>query len=190
MSGRANYATFDVNQLETVNQAVSVAEEMVSNFYKLSASQMRHLDYDIRTVSRLDPGEIVQDHFAQIRKYRAQKKDSLLESEARDFYLICLQDHAILSALDRFSGLRLYPFVLYIVCHELIHVVRFRRFLQHFHVSLEKRQVEEIRVHHITREVLRDSGVGDMAAVFGFYRQWQEAFEKMSEITAGQEDTG
>ena len=174
--------TFDADQITAVNQAVAVAEELVSNFYKFSDSQMRQLNYDIKTAAQLAAHEIVDAHFAQIVRYRAQKKDSLLEVDATDFYLICLQDHAVLSAVDRFSRPALYPFMTYIVCHELIHVVRFRRFLQHFQVAPEERQLEEIRVHHATREMLRRANIDDMGPVFEFYGKWQEAFEEMGEI--------
>jgi len=173
---------FDECQLDSVTQAVGVCEEMVSNYYKLSDSQMLQLNYDIRTASRLAAHEIVDAHFAQIVRYRARKKASTLKTEAEDFYLVCIQDHAILDAIDRFPALSLYPFMLYIVCHELIHVVRFRRFLQHFHVPQEERQFEEIRVHHETREVLRQSRAQNLDAVLTFYGQWREAFEQMDEI--------
>ncbi len=181
-------ATFDSQQMALVNQAVGVAEELVSNFYKFSNSQMRQLNYDIKTASQLAPHEIVEAHFAQIVRYHAQKRGSLLETDAADFFLICLQDHAILAAVERFNGLRLYPFMIYIVCHELIHVVRFRRFLQHFHVPSEERQIEEIRVHQQTREMLKKANIDGMEAVFGFYGKWQEAFEEMDEIAANRVD--
>lgn len=172
----------------SVNQAVVVAEELVSNFYKFSDSQMRQLNYDIKTLSQLAPHEIVDAHFAQIVRYRTQKKDSLLETDAADFYLICLQDHAILSAVDRFENLNLYPFMIYIVCHELIHVVRFRRFLQHFQVPPDERQIEEIRVHHATREMLKKANIDGMDPVFAFYGKWQEAFEQMDEVVTNGND--
>jgi hypothetical protein len=187
VAGSTAHKKFDPQQLISVNQAVAVAEELVSNYYKLSDTQMRQMNYDIKTASQLSPHEIVKAHFAQIVRYRAQKKDSLLETDASDFYLICLQDHAILSAVKKFKQLRLYPFMLYVVCHELIHVVRFRRFLQHFHVPPEERQREEIRVHHVTREILKPVQTSDMDLVFEFYHKWQEAFEQMDEILADQD---
>lgn len=188
VTGSTLHKEFDSLQMITVNQAVDVAEEMVSNFYKLSDSQMRQLNYDIKTASQLAPHEIVKAHFAQIVRYRAQKKGSLLETDAKDFYLICLQDQAILSAIKKFGQLPLYPFMLYVVCHELIHVVRFRRFLQHFHVSPEERQLEEIRVHHATREILKPASISGLDSVFEFYHKWQEAFERMDEIVADHDD--
>ncbi|MFO8112758.1 MAG: hypothetical protein R6T92_09655 [Desulfosalsimonadaceae bacterium] len=188
MAEGIEHAKFDAPQMAAVNQAVGIAEELVSNFYKFSNSQMRQLNYDIKTASQLAPHEIVEDHFAQIVRYHAQKRDSLLETDAADFYLICLQDHAILDAVKRFSQLRLYPFMVYIVCHELIHVVRFRRFLQHFHVPTDERQLEEIRVHHATREMLKKANIEAMEPVFAFYGKWQEAFEQMDEIMVNRDD--
>jgi len=183
MTRPATLPQFNPDQVNTVTQAVVAAEELVSDFYKLSLGQMRQLNYDIKTSAELSSQEIVELHFAQIIRYKAHKIDSLLETDADDFYKICLQDHSILSTLERFDRLRLYPFMLYIVCHELIHVVRFRRFLQQFHAPPEQRQKEEIRVHHLTREVLEKIRISDMDGVFGFYRQWQQAFHETEEMT-------
>lgn len=179
----ATKVQFDPDQLYTVNQAVDAAEELVCNFYKLSVTQIRQLNYDIKTAAQLVDHEIIEPHFAQIIRYRTRKIDSLLESDADDFYKVCLQDHSILSALKEFEFLRLYPFMLYIVCHELIHVVRFRRFLQHFHAPPDHRQKEEIRVHHLTHEVLGKIRISDLEPVFEFFRQWQQAFNETEEMS-------
>ena len=182
MTGSGARIEFDSRQLLTVNQAVCVAEELISDFYKLSDSQLRQLNYDVKSRSQLAAHEIVDAHFAQIVRYRARKKDAVLETDATDFYLVCLQDHVILDTIERFMALRLYPFMLYVICHELVHVVRFRRFLQNFHAPPEERQQEEIRVHHITRRILRNSHTDGMEPVFDFYGDWQVAFDQMSEI--------
>lgn len=181
MSSKKQYEKFLPDQLMEVNQAVDVSEELIANYYKLSVSQMRQLNYDIKTLGELEPHEIVDAHFAQIVRYRAQKKNSSLETEADDFYKICLQDHNIIEALKISHGLTLYPFMVYITCHELIHVVRFRRFIQHFHAPADQRQAEEIRVHQLTRHLLGQSGVSDLDPVFGFYSKWQDAVSNLDE---------
>ncbi len=175
---------FDLDQMLIVNKAVGVSEELISNYYKLSASQMRQLNYDIKTLGQLESREIVETHFAQIVRYMARKRDSLLETDADDYYKICLQDHSILATLEQSPQLHLYPFMLYIVCHELIHVVRFRRFLQHFDVAPEERRKEEIRVHHLTREVLSKGRIAEITPVLEYYIKWQEAFFEMDEFAA------
>ncbi|MGM0451788.1 MAG: hypothetical protein ACQERN_01300 [Thermodesulfobacteriota bacterium] len=176
---------FSQKQLGTVNQSVETAEELVSNYYKLSGSQMRHLNYDIKTASHLVPHEITDVHFAQIVRYKVQKKDTLLETEADDFYKICIQDPVIIKALEQMPSLRLYPFVLYVVCHELIHVVRFRHFLQHFHATPQQRQTEEAKVHHLTHRILENATIAHVGPVFQFYEKWHQAFYDMQASDAG-----
>ena len=41
----------------------------------------------------------------------------------------------------------LFSLVVYIATHELIHIVRFSKFLQNFHASPDEKQAEEKRVH-------------------------------------------
>lgn len=179
MSCEPTGRVFGPEQLSTVNRSVEMAEELVSNYYKLSGSQVRQLNYDIKTAADLVANEITTVHFAQIVRYKAQKKDSLLETEADDFYKICIQDPVVIDALEKGRQLQLYPFMLYVICHELIHVVRFRRFLQHFHAPAEQRQAEEARVHHLTHRILDKAGIAHVAPVFRFYEKWHQAFYEM-----------
>ncbi|MBS3757245.1 MAG: hypothetical protein KGY61_01125 [Desulfobacterales bacterium] len=165
---------FTPHQLEMVTSAAAMAEELVSNFYKLSSSQLRRLNYDIKTLADLSPMEIVSGHFAQILKYKLKKRDVLRETEAEDFYKICLQDHSILTALEAHPDLQFQSFLLYIVCHELIHVVRFRRFLQQFQASAAERIAEEQRVHAKTNEILSNLSIDGIAEVLKFYENWRD----------------
>ena len=80
-----NLDSFDRPQIETVNNAVSMAEELVSNYYKMSASQWLRQRYDIKTLKDLEPAEIVHGPFAQIIRYRGQPKDCSLGSPRLDF---------------------------------------------------------------------------------------------------------
>jgi hypothetical protein len=166
---------FSQDQMSLVSQAVDVAEDMVSDYYKLSATQMRKLNYDVKTVADLDPSEIVADHFAQIVRYRAEKTGSLLNTSSEDFYKICIQDHSILKVLKNCPWLGMYPFLIYVICHELVHVVRFQRFEQHFHVPDDQKQNEEIRVHQITHQILSRQHINAIEPVFEFYENWRIA---------------
>ena len=159
-----------------------MAEELVSNFFKMSATQWLRPKYDVKTLIDLAPSEIVDGPFAQIIRYVGQRKGSSLGSETYDFYKICLQDHNILAALNAFSELQLLPFSLYIVCHELIHVIRFSKFLQSFDASDEQRLEEETRVHDKTRSILEKASVDGMEAVFAFYKAWEGPLDHVTDL--------
>jgi hypothetical protein len=165
---------FNTNEIQVVNQSVELAEELVSDHYKLSTSQLSRLNYDIKTLQELTSEEIVADHFAQIVRYAAKRKDTLLDTSVKDFYKICLQDHAILATVNQNSELNLLAFVLYIVSHELIHVIRFRHFLQHFDAPVNERLSEEIRVHAETHDVLNRIKIDGLQPVLNFYQNWRK----------------
>ena len=164
--------TFSAGNLRVINQAVELAEELVSNHYKMSANQWLRGRYDVKTLTDLSDQEIVHGPFAQIVRYQARKRDAMLGSSSYDFYKICLQDHNILSTLSKSSGMQLLPFSLYILTHELIHIVRFGKFLQSFDASEEEKLAEETRVHDKTHQILKTVNVSGIEEVFQFYFQW------------------
>ncbi len=173
-------SAFNPVQLGIVNEAVVMAEERVIDFYKMSDSQWVHLRYDVKTLSDLETHEIVDGPFAQVIRYEGKLRGHQLGSSAYDFYQICLQDHSILSALDQFPDLEIFPFALYIVTHELIHIVRFSKFLQNFDASDTEKMAEEIRVHEHTHEILSSARVSGLGNVFEFYKKWRMPFDQLS----------
>lgn len=163
---------FNRKQIRLVNEAAEMSEELVSNFYKMSASQWLHRRYDIKTLSDLKPEEIIHGPFAQIMRYEGKHKDTSLGSSTYDFYMICVQDHAICNVLDQSSQIRLLPFALYIISHELIHIVRFTKFLQGFDVPADEKMAEESRVHKTTQAILKSIRLPGMPDVLEYYNKW------------------
>jgi hypothetical protein len=147
---------FSPDQIKIVNNAVAMAEELVCNFFKMSVNQWLRHRYDIKTLADLGKNEMVDGRLAQILLYEGQPKDAPLGSSAYDLYKICLQDHVIISTLKISSGLDLFPFALFIVTHELVHIVRFSKYLVNFYASPEEKIEEEARVHEKTHEILSE----------------------------------
>lgn len=168
---------FRPEQIKIVNNAVAMAEELVSNYYKMSASQWLGPRYDVKTLAELNREEIIDGPFAQIIRYKGQRKNTSLGSATYDFYKICLQDHTIQSTIKASPGIALFPFALYIITHELIHIVRFSKFLQSFDASPEERMVEEKRVHHKTHEILKPVRITGLPNVLEFYQDWHLPYE-------------
>jgi hypothetical protein len=173
---------FSSEEIRIVNDSVVVAEELVSNAYKLSASQLLRLNYDVKTLVDLTDQEIVDDHFAQILRFTEKKKNDLLDASIKDFYKICLQDHSIINVLKQYKKLDLFAFMLYIVSHELIHIIRFRRFLQHFDAPLSEKNDEEIRVHAKTHDILFKVKIDNLKPVLKFYENWRQASHNLSDV--------
>jgi len=172
---------FKSEQLDTVNNAVAMAEELVSNAYKMSENQWLRRRYDVSTLSELAQDEIVDGPFAQVIRFSGRLKGSSLGSSAYDYYKICLQDHSILGALKQSPDMRQFPLVLYITTHELIHIVRFSKFLQSFDASPEETLAEEKRVHAKTRNILIPVKVAGLTKVLEFYGKWHQPIEGIRE---------
>jgi hypothetical protein len=165
---------FSKDHIHVVNESVAMAEELVSEYYKMSASEWLQPKFDVKTRVDLSSEEIVTGPFAQVVRYEGQLKDASLGSSSYDFYKICLQDHEILAALAKFQRLKLLPFTLYILTHELIHIVRFSKFLQSFNAKPEERMAEESRVHELTHDILCQVSIDGLTDVLKFYIQWRE----------------
>ncbi len=164
---------FNENQIEIINNSMAFAEELVSEHYKMSAGQWLRGRYDVKTLADLTSDEVVHGPFAQIIRYEAKKKDTSLGSSTYDFYKICLQDHSILAALARTPEMQLFSFSLYILTHELIHIVRFGQFLQNFNATEDEKLEEETRVHEQTYKILKPLRVPTITEVFHFYINWR-----------------
>lgn len=156
-----------------------MAEELVSNHFKMSASEWLRPKYDVKTLVDLAPEEIVHGPFAQIVRYEGHHRNTQLGSGVFDYYKICLQDHAIHATLKKTATLELFPFCLYIVTHELIHIVRFSKFLQRFDASPSEKLSEEKRVHENTHQILDTVQISGMLDVFNFYKRWRQPLEGM-----------
>ncbi|MFO7708089.1 MAG: hypothetical protein R6V84_07930 [Desulfobacterales bacterium] len=172
-------AAFTPGQLSSITQAVRISEELVSNRYKMSTGQWLRPKYDLRTLAELEPGEIIDGPFAQIIRYKGQPQRASLGSATYDLYRICLQDHTIMEALNRRTDLELLPFAVYITTHELVHIVRFSRFLQGFDASPDERLAEEMRVHERTHGILSAVRLRGLPEVLDFFKDWRASCEKI-----------
>ena len=183
MEKKTSRSTFKKNELTIVNNSVAMAEELVSNHYKMSASQWLRRRFDVETLSGLTEDEIVDGPFAQIIRYEGKLQGGVLGSSAYDFYKICIQDHAILNILSMHPEIELSPFALYVVTHELVHIVRFSRFLQNFKASDIEKFDEERRVHGITHDILNPVKTHGLDIVLDFYSTWRTPFDGLKSIS-------
>ena len=160
---------FEAQEIGILAQAISVSEELISDSYKISTSEWKRYRYDIQSLKDLDEEEVTDIAFAQIRRYFRRPGDRTRGSEPGDFFKICIQDHVIRRAVERDRQIGLFPLTAYIVIHELIHVVRFAKFLQRFDSTVAEQDAEETRVHFLTYDLLqktRIQGLPEVLAVF------------------------
>jgi hypothetical protein len=163
---------------ELLQEAAVIAEEVISDFFKLSASHWRRARYDILTLEGLRDEEISPHAHALVAKYDGRPQNRELRSSFFDFYRVCLQDHNILKTLSSRDQLAFAPLLLYIVTHELVHIVRFSQFLALFEAPEEEKQQEERRVHDLTRKILAPLNFSELAPVMRYYEDyWQGGWQ-------------
>ncbi len=84
-----------------------------------------------------------------------------------DFYRIQLNDPGILGAAERENiAADLYPFLVYIITHELVHLVRLSSIVDDRRHVEAAPECEEARVQQVARQVLARSGHRGFDAVF------------------------
>ncbi|MBM4286161.1 MAG: hypothetical protein FJ128_13100 [Deltaproteobacteria bacterium] len=145
---------FRADHTGMLREALVIAEEMTSDYFKLTQAHWLRARFDVSTLAGLKQQEIAPDALAVVAKYHGRRAGRSLSSATFDFYRICLQDHNILRLLTERRGLCLLSLLSYILTHELVHIVRFSQFAVSFEASAEERGREEQRVHALTRNIL------------------------------------
>ncbi len=168
-AGRSRVAegswVFGERELRKVHAALGTAEELTSRFYCIPEREWPRFPYELATRATEPPLE--DWAFADVVRVVAP---SPVASRFPERYRIRLRDDAILAAVNRPGrpvGLR--ALLLYVLTHELVHVVRFGSGIAPYDVDPDGRGVEEARVHGITRRVLgplRDAGVEAVARLY------------------------
>jgi hypothetical protein len=143
---------FSAPQRSLVFQALDEAEERTSDYYCIPPFRWEQLRYDLLT--RADHGwePLPESMLARVRCL--QRIDP---SRPFDFYRIELDDRSILSAASRenLAG-DLYPFFVYILTHEMVHMVRLSSILAN-DLSFSFNETEEQRVQRVARKILGGS---------------------------------
>ncbi len=165
------YLAFEEKNIESLSEALDIAEDKTGDYYKFSFCQWKRHHYDVKTLMSLAEDEISSYAFALLNKSSRIIEDYESKTKTRDFYFICLQDHRILNALRRDSNLTLLSLLVYIFTHELVHIVRFCNFFQRFDISGQGKEKEEKLVHATTYEILKDSSLPKMGYILESYKR-------------------
>ena len=157
---------FGRGQLRHLAKLLQIARELTGDLYQLGASDIQA---KVRTLVELQEFEV---HSSEVLAYIARYGygESRL-GRHEDTYLINLQDHNILQCLRNEKDERGFSaLMLYVLTHELLHVIRFVKFITPFHQSENDKIREEQRVHALTQKLLSKVPVRGMAGVLEKYR--------------------
>ncbi len=152
----------------TVSRASLLAESLVLRHFDLPPDEWVKNPYSLFTWKETAPW--LRDSNVLAQTVRIGSKKNRKSAQVRDdtlCYGVLLQDPAILRALLRPHKHDLWTLGLFVLTHELVHIVRFRRFSVDFFGSQEDRNHEEKVVHKVTSEIL--SGVENTDKLLNLY---------------------
>ncbi len=163
---------FKPDNLDTLSDALDIAEDATINFFKFSSAQWQRHRYEVETISSRGLREPHEWAFAVLHRGFRPEESVLAPSSRRDHYFICLQDHRILEAVSRDGRLGLLPLLIYVLAHELVHIVRFASFRQRFMAGWQGRAREEMVVHDTTHRILKGLSVPALDHVLNSYGRY------------------
>jgi len=145
---------FSPPQRSLVLQALQEAEERTMTYYCIPPFRWEQLPFDLLTQNDQEWEPFPDPMLARVRCLQHVKPRMYF-----DFYRIELNDPGILAAAERERLARnLYPFLIYILTHEMIHMVRLSSILDNWQETvLPCDESEEHRVQDISRRILTDS---------------------------------
>ena len=165
--GEAALEVFTSEQRGLVDRAAGEAEKEVGRYYCIPPRGWQHLPYDLLTQEDQGARPLPDPVLAETARVQGL---SPARKRPYDFFRIQLNDRSILHAAsrERLNG-ELHSFLVYILTHEMVHLVRLCAILRREDESGLARDVEEARVQRIARQILagaRYPAIGPILAAF------------------------
>ncbi len=150
---------FSSGQRNLAIRALDEAEERTLQYYCIPPHRWQHLNYDMVTSKDREWEPLPEDALAQLQLLCPAQTT---RKAAGDFYRIQLNDPSILFAAHRERLVQqLYPFLVYILTHEMVHLVRLSMILAGEQELQLSPDLEESRVQGISFRILsRDPDIG------------------------------
>lgn len=168
----AESLVFNDQQRSWVGEVLETAEPLVGDCFGIKDGDLERFPYDLQTLANLQRPEKTRRALAQVCKYEYRKEAQALDLRNKEFYRICLQDDRILNTAQRELSSMLKPLLLYVVTHELIHVIRFILEPRRFYLNPKEKGMEERYVHRMTYEILKSFRDPDIGPLLERYRPW------------------
>jgi hypothetical protein len=151
---RGGVLPFSAPQRNMVFRALDEAEGRTAGYYCIPPFRWEQMRYDLLTQVDYGWEPLPDPTLARVRYLQR-----IHTRKPFDFYRIELNDRSILAAARRENLLRdLYPFLVYILTHEMVHMVRLSSILDSRADTLpHSDNTEEERVQRISRRILAGS---------------------------------
>lgn len=149
-----------------LNALLPKVEQLVGDHYRLTSFGPIHRCYEVVTLEAADHTGRCETALAKLCRFDRLER-AIGPERVSHFYRVYLQDDNLL-ARAREPGASLRALLLYVLTHELVHIVRFESFQVPFGAAQALRGKEERAVHALTLELigaLREQEVDRLAKV-------------------------
>ena len=147
-------ALFTHGQRKLVINALNEAEEHTAGYYCIPPRQWQQLPYDLITRNDREWDPLPETALARVQRLERLNTGRLGPLE---FFRIQLNDPKVLSVASR-EKLEpdIYSFLVYILTHEMVHMIRLSKILDSacMPASAQMEESEEYRVDRISRQIL------------------------------------
>lgn len=168
MDSESPYFNFIEKRL--IRLALNESEQYLDRFYRFSPREWFNFCYSIETGFTIKDNVPHSSIFAEVKKLDPIIKKCSDEFQ-RDQYIVCLFDKNIINVLKRRSSLELYPLMVYILTHELVHIARFSQKLYPFECfDFKSHKKEEEKVHNITFQMLKSFKMKTLEDIASLYK--------------------
>lgn len=157
---------FTASDRVVLRRAAYLAEGLTQRYFDLGPDMWQRNPYALLTRKEVGRTLFHDDAFANIVRIEHPHRYHGKQS-AKPMYGVVLHDPNMLMALLRSTRHDLWGLGLFVLTHELIHIVRFREFDVDFFASGAGRDEEERVVYSMTRDIL--SGITAIEHVFELY---------------------
>ncbi len=146
---------FSPEQRNLVIYAANEAEERTARYYCIPPFRWHQLSYDLLTSKDKEWEPLPEPVLARVQLLQKLRPEP---HKPFDFYRIQLNDPSILTAAlrEKLEG-NLYHFLVYILTHEMVHMVRLSSILEPAKVIHQIVETEEQRVQRISRQILSEA---------------------------------
>ena len=145
-----------------------MAENLTQQYFN-TAEEWKREPYLLFTLQQVGKQLYEQHAFANVVQVTPKSKST------KSRYGIILQDPNILLALLRSQFHDLWTLGLFVLTHEMVHIIRFRKYDVDVFASKHDRDKEEKIVHGITREIL--AGAGNTDYIIKLFEQASDEVE-------------
>jgi hypothetical protein len=145
---------FSNPQRNLIFQALREVEDRIAGYYCIPPFRWEQLRYDLLTQADRGWEPFPESMLARVRCFQRMHA-----RKPFDFYRIELHDRGILAAAERERWIHNpYPFFVYILTHEMVHMVRLSSILDNLSgPEIPFEESEESRVQEISRKILAGS---------------------------------